>query len=125
MSQHILFICQSCISLESEQLKSQVDGTKLLNLLLELYQNWSRKSELEIQPVGCLCTCDRPCVVALSGTNKPTYLFVDLPTLESAAALLKLGELYIDSNDGYIPRFKLPEVLQPRRLTRIPPLNQG
>lgn len=124
MLKHVLFVCKSCNSSTQED-KDPTDGSLLLNQLLDMYQNWSRQSELEIQAVGCLCTCERPCVVALSGANKPTYLFVDLPFQESAAELLQLGELYIDSDDGFVPRYKLPEILQPCRLARIPPLPQG
>lgn len=71
--------------------------------------------------MGCLCTCDRPCVVALAGVNKPTYLFADLPVRETASALLTLGELYLESDDGLVSNYKLPEVLQVGRVARIPP----
>lgn len=125
MPKHVLFVCKSCNFSPTQEQEGQSDGSNLLNQLLALYQDWSRQSELEIQAVGCLCTCERPCVVALAGANKPTYLFVDLPVLESATALLRLGELYIDSDDGFVPKYKLPEVLQPSRLARIPPLPQA
>lgn len=126
MSKHVLFVCKSCnFSPDQEKHQGQSGGTLLLNHLLESHQTWPGKAELEIQSVGCLCTCERPCVIALSGINKPTYLFTDLPPLESATDLLKLGRLYLDSEDGYVPNYKLPEVLQPKRLTRIPPWPQG
>ncbi|MUL37728.1 DUF1636 domain-containing protein [Gloeocapsopsis dulcis] len=120
---HILFVCEACgFSADQELHEGQPGGAHLLNQLMPLYENWARKSELEIQTVGCLCACDRPCAVALGATNKITYLFGDLPPLESAEALLKLGELYLDSEDGYILPAKLPLVLRHRRYARIPPV---
>lgn len=125
MRKHTLFVCQSC-SLETgkDQPKENIDGNALLNQLLNLYKNWPRQTEMQIQPVGCLCICDRPCAVAIASLEKPTFLFVDLPPTEVAPALLQLCELYLDSEDGYVPRFKLPEILQPARLARIPPVSQ-
>ncbi len=126
MPKHVLFVCKSCnFSPSQEQYEGQSGGSHLLSQLSALYQDWSRQTELEIQSVSCLCTCDRPCVVALAGINKPTYLFGDLPPLESAAALLQLGELYIDSDDGAVSKSKLPEVLKPARLAWIPPWPQA
>lgn len=126
MARHVLFVCKSCsFSREQEKQEGQLGGTLLLEQLLALHQSWPRKAELKIEPVGCLCTCEQPCVVALAGENKPTYLFTDLPPLESAADLLKLGELYLDSGDGYVSNYKLPEMLQPKRLTRIPCWSEG
>lgn len=126
MAQHVLFVCKSCsFSREQEKHEGQLGGAHLLNHLQELHQCWPHKAELKIESVGCLCTCEQPCVVALAGENKPSYLFVDLPPLESAADLLKLGELYLDSEDGYVPNYKLPETLQPKRLTRIPCWSEG
>lgn len=125
MSEHVLFVCESChFSPTQEKYCGQLGGKLLLDRVLERYSDWSGQSELEIQRVGCLCICDRPCAVALAGVNKPTYLFGDLPALDSASALLTLGELYIESDRGMIPRYQLPEVLQPARLARIPPFPQ-
>lgn len=126
MPKHVLFVCKSCnFSPAQKQYEEQLGGSDLLNQLLALYQDWPRQSDLEIQAVGCLWTCDRPCAVALAGVKKYTYQFVDLPPLESAVALLQLGESYIDSDDGYVLPSKLPETLKPRLLARIPPWPQG
>jgi predicted metal-binding protein len=122
MAKHILVVCEDCgFSANQHKHEGQAGGIHLLNQLKPLYENWSRKSELEIQTVGCLCACDRPCTIGLTGTSKITYLFGDLPPLESAADLLTLGELYIDSEDGYILPAKMPKLLRDRRFARIPP----
>lgn len=122
MTKHTLFVCQSCsLTTEQDQPEENMDGNALLSQLLSLYEGWLRQAELQIQSVGCLCICDRPCAVAITSQEKPTFLFVDLPPTEVAPALLQLCELYLDSEDGFVPRFKLPEILQPARLARIPP----
>lgn len=118
MSTHILLICESC-QLPSDG--EQKAGTQILKQLQSLSETWVNQFNFEIQGAGCLCTCDRPCVVALAGANKPTYLFADLPMEGTAQALLRLGELYANSNDGMVPKYQLPKVLKPSRLTRIPP----
>lgn len=123
MAKTVLFVCKSCvISTQSKDKNRVPDGTYLLDRLIDLHQNWSRRAELEIQAVGCLCICDRPCAVAIAGEAKPTFLFVDLPVEESAIAILKMSEFYLNSEDGYVPRFQLPPLLQSARLARIPPL---
>ncbi|MBE9052032.1 DUF1636 family protein [Nostocales cyanobacterium LEGE 11386] len=125
MTKHILFVCKSCnATSEQKQDKKQSDGSTLLDKLLALHQNWSRKSELEIQAVGCLWVCSHPCVVALSGTNKTTYLFTDLSLVESANALLEFSELYLDSDDGNVIWKQFPEVLQSSGVAQIPPVPQ-
>jgi len=118
MSEHIFFVCESC-QLETEE--SEPAGKTLLRELQEKHQNWFRKDEFKIQSVGCLCTCDRPCVLAMAGTNKLTYLFADLPARDIADALLQLGDLYAEHDRGSVPNYKLPKVLQAARLARIPP----
>jgi predicted metal-binding protein len=122
MTKHIFFVCESCCldPVNSNGQDSTPGGTILLKELQDRHQNWSRRSEFEIRGVGCLCTCDRPCVLALAGINKPTYLFADLPVREMASSLLKLGELYADSDNGLVPNYKLPKVLQMARIARIP-----
>jgi len=100
MSEHIFFVCESC-QLETEE--SEPAGKSLLKELQEQHQNWSRKDEFEIRGVGCLCACGQPCVFALAGMNKPSYLFADLPAQGIAPDILTLGEFYVNSNNGMVP----------------------
>ena len=121
MANHILVICKACgADAEAGSLKQETDGLRLLHQLKELHEQWPRKDELAIETTSCLCVCDRPCAIAYVGTRKPTYLFGDLP-VESAADLLTAGELYLDSEDGMVPAYRLPNELQSRRIARIPP----
>ncbi len=122
MANHRLIICEHCsFSPTQDEHEGLSGGAHLLNKLKPLYEQWSRKAELEIQTTGCLCVCDRPCAIALVGTHKYTYLFADLPPLDCAADLLTASELYLDSEDGSVDRYQLPPALRSQRLARIPP----
>jgi predicted metal-binding protein len=121
MTKHLLIVCKACGATSEEDSPTQeTDGIRLLNQLKKLHEQWPRKDELVIETTTCLCICDRPCAIAYVGTHKPTYLFGDLP-VESAVDLLTAGELYLDSEDGMVPAFKLPASLRPYRIARIPP----
>lgn len=122
MANHALIICKSCqLSAVREKHSDETDGTRLLKELQLLYDQWTRRNELAIETTSCLCICERPCAIAFVGTQKPTYLFGDLPPLECAADLLVASELYLDSDDGMVPAFQLPASLKPHRIARIPP----
>jgi predicted metal-binding protein len=100
MSKPTLFVCQSCHSSEERPEDQPADGARLLQQLNALCTKQRQSEELEIQPVGCLWTCDKPCAVAFSAPHKPTYLFTNLPTDETATALLEFGKLYRDRKTG-------------------------
>lgn len=122
MAKHVLVVCEACgASNEQEGSNQKTDGIRLLHQLKELHEQWSRKDELAIETTTCLCICERPCAIAYVGTGKPTYLFGDLDPEHSAADLLTASELYLDSEDGMVPAFKLPSKLRPCRIARIPP----
>ena len=72
-----------------------------------------------------MSACKRPCAIAFAGPNKTSLMFGDLPPLDSAAAILQLGEQYYTSTDGIVPRQRRPEVLQKGILARIPPPPQN
>jgi len=119
MSKHILFVCKSCHRSSEERPNDQpADGTRLLEQLNTLPTDQS--NGFEIQPVGCLWTCDKPCAVAFSAPHKPTYLFTTLPTDATAPALLEFGKRYLDSNTGDIPWKQFPEALQSVSIAKIP-----
>lgn len=117
-----LIVGKSCgFSVDEERRDSETGGAYLLKHLQALYDQWPRKDDLTIETTGCLCVCDKPCAVAYVSTGKPSFLFADLNPVTCAADLLTAAELYLDSQNGMVPCFKLPQALQPRRLARIPP----
>lgn len=117
-----LIVCKSCgFSADEEKRDGETGGEHLLKHLEALHSQWPRRGELAIVTTGCLCVCEKACAIAYVGTGKPTYLFTDLDPATCAADLLTAAELYLDSDDGMVPCFKLPDELQPRRTARIPP----
>lgn len=122
MTKHVLIVCKACgATSDEDSLTQETDGARLLNQLKELHEEWPRKDELAIETTSCLCICERACAIAYVGTHKPTYLFGDLDPATCAADLLAASELYLDSEDGMVPAFKLPAKLKPCRIARIPP----
>jgi predicted metal-binding protein len=120
MLKHALFVCQSCHHSEERPDDQPADGTRLLEQLNALCTEQRQSEEFEIQPVGCLWTCDKPCAAAFSAPHKPTYLFTTLPTDETAPALLEFGKRYLESKTGDIPWKHFPEALQSASIARIP-----
>ncbi len=128
MSKAILFVCQACRFDHTDASSEQPsEGAKLLTHLQALHPTWLLLSALEIQPVECLWTCDHPCVIALSSPQKSTYMLASVPVVDAveqtAAAVLELSQLYLNSKDGTIPWKQFPEVLQTDIIARIPPLS--
>lgn len=69
--------------------------------------------------------CSRGCVAAISCPEKPTYLLVDLPPDESAAALLELMQLYINNDKEAFIWKKLSQLLQLAIFAQIPSVVSG
>jgi predicted metal-binding protein len=120
MSDPTLFVCKSCHR-SSEDLpeSAKSDGTCLLEQLqaAELPQT----AQVKLQSVDCLWLCDHGSVAALSSTDKPTYVFSNLPVEGSAEALQQFAALYATSKKGNVPWKKLPAVLQSTTIAKVPP----
>jgi predicted metal-binding protein len=123
MPKHILFVCQSCHRSSEELAENQPsDGSILLDQINSLCNQNFSSEQLEIKPVECLWACSQGCVVSVSSSNKPTYLFVNLPLQESPTALLEFLQLYIRSRKGNIAWKKFPKLLQDAMFAQIPPV---
>lgn len=116
MSKPVLFICQSCNAETNPDLEPSL-GNCLLKRLQELNQD-----RFEIRAEQCMWMCEQGCVAAISSSDRPTYLFTDLPLEDSAEALLEFAELYRESQGKSIPFKKIPQLLQSVTIARIPPV---
>jgi predicted metal-binding protein len=116
MSKPILFVCQSCNAVSNPDLEPSL-GTCLLNRLQELNQD-----RFEIRAEHCMWMCEQACVAAIAAGNRHTYLFTDLPLLDSAEALLQFAELYRNRSGKTIPFKTIPQLLQSVTIARIPPI---
>lgn len=128
MTKHTLFVCKTCsASIAHDDVTDDTitEGVLLLKHLQELHQNGSVGNELNVEPVGCLWTCDRPCSVTFACPGKYTYHFVDLHHAECVSELQQFSELYLNSADGYVKPPKMPGELRSRLLVRVPPLPES
>jgi len=125
-STHTLIVCTSCnASFDCDAATETAEGNRLFLQLQTAHRNSLTQDKLKIQATGCLWTCDRPCSVSIVCPNKYTYHFADVPDQNSAEDLLKVCQLFIESEDGYILPAKLPRSLRSKLLVRIPPPEQS
>ena len=122
-SQHFLFVCKACATIRIEgKPQGKSGGEQLLEQLQELHADWELRDEFQIQEVECMSACNRSCAISLVASGKYTYLFGDLPALESAAAVLDCAKLYFTNPQGYLAWVDRPKPLKNGILARIPPL---
>lgn len=123
MVKHILFVCEVCnFSATQKQYEGLSGGFYLLKQLSGFSPNQTISDQIEIRPVECMDACKHPCVAVLSCVSKPTYLFTNLPPLESAEALLWLCDRYIKCEDGRVRWREFPDVLKSTMFAQIPPV---
>jgi predicted metal-binding protein len=125
MTKHTLFVCTSCsasIAHDDVTDDTMTEGVLLFNQLQASQQDNAENSQLKIQKVGCLWTCDRPCSVTFACPGKYTYHFVDLNHAECVSELQQFSQLYMQSADGYVKPPKMPGELRSRLLVRVPPV---
>jgi predicted metal-binding protein len=125
MSKASLFICQSCRAAHDHEDDRPSEGALLFESIQALQREWVDHSDITIQAVRCLWTCDHPCAIALSSPHKSTYLLANIVTTQVtipaiAAAILHLTQCYLDSEDGNLVWKQFPEVLQTNIVAQIP-----
>lgn len=122
-TQHTLFVCKACATTRIEgKPQGESGGEQLLRQLQELHTAWELRHEFQIQEVDCMSACSRSCAISFAAPGKYTYLFGDLPALESAAAVLDCAKLYFANSQGYLAWVDRPKPLKNGILARIPPL---
>jgi predicted metal-binding protein len=125
MAKHILFVCEICqFSVDQKQHEGLLGGEHLLKQLSDFSLNQTIYEQIEIRPVECMDACKHPCVAVLSCASKPTYLFTNLPPLESTEALLWLCDRYIEREDGRVRWREFPDVLKSTMFAQIPPVEK-
>lgn len=119
---HVLHICTTCRPPGTDPAAPR-DGDALYGLVAALYRDWPGRAHIALNPVECMSGCDRACTVALSGPDKPSYMFGDKqPNAETAAAALEMAEQYVASESGLLPRKERPEPFRKGILAQIPAL---
>ena len=124
-TQHVLFVCKTCATVYVEgKPQGKSGGQELLEQLQELHKDWELRNEFQLQAVECMSACSRSCAISFAAPGKYTYLFGDLPTQESAAAVLECAKLYFAHPEGYMAWVDRPKPLKNGIVARIPPLVQ-
>jgi predicted metal-binding protein len=124
---HRLLVCTTCASTWQNGKKVGVSGGEnLFSELVQLQQNWDRRSQFEVQAVSCMSACSQSCVVAFAAEDKYSYLFGNLPSdVENMAittsAILTCAEIYSDRADGMLAWKERPEPLKSGVVARLPP----
>ena len=88
-------------------------STKLLDSAL--------KDIVNVAPARCLSLCPRPCGIAFSSPGAWSYLFGDQRPGETASDIIKCLEIYVEIQNGELPRRRRPKALQVSILGRLPP----
>ena len=79
------------------------------------------KDIVNVAPARCLSLCPRPCGIAFSSPGAWSYLFGDQRPGETASDIIKCLEIYVEIQNGELPRRRRPKALQASILGRLPP----
>ena len=112
-----LFPCQLCDVGGTE--KEGGKGHRLGALLREAAAG---RSDVRVQPIGCLGGCEKPCSVGVAAPGKCSYVYTGLqPDAASVAALLEYAAQYAAAPLGVVRQLERPPLLRNNVLVRIPP----
>lgn len=128
MTMLTILVCTSCsatIAHDDVTDDTRTEGVLLKEQLEALQQQGDLTDAVNIQAVGCLWTCDRPCSVSFVCPDKYTYHFVDLNYEACATELQQFADLYLKSTNGYVKPPKMPGELRSHLLVRIPALEKA
>lgn len=118
----VLHVCTSCRASGSpREPRESRAGFKLYQELRKTFHDSPLSHHVEVRPTKCLSLCPRPCGIALSSPGAWSYLFGDQNPGESARDIIKCVSLYIDTEDGFMPREQRPKYLRASILGRVPP----
>ncbi len=120
MTQNKLFVCTLCRFSKTEKEHDGLRGGQhLFNVLSEQLAGLSDR--LQVQPVKCMASCDRACVVAFTGANKHTFIFGDLQPLDSASDVSQFCQQYLEHPTGAVPYQERPEAIKRKLFVVLPP----
>lgn len=119
----VLHVCTSCKTPGSPRSpRESRAGFRLYKKLRSAFQDSPLGRHVEVRPAECLSLCPRPCGIAFSSPGAWTYLFGDQRPEESARKILECNSIYINREDGFMPREQRPKPLRASVLGRVPPL---
>ena len=76
---------------------------------------------LAVTGVDCLAVCKRPCTIALSATDKWTYLIGDLDPNSQVDEIVAAARSFAASENGIVPWRERPASFRKGVIARVPP----
>jgi predicted metal-binding protein len=124
MTQHTLFVCESCrFSVAEKERDGLRGGMHLLNHLQNHLQANPISISLSVQPVKCAAACGRPCVIGLVAPGKLSYVFGDQSPTD-AESIVRFVCQYVAQADGRVLYRDRPEALQQGVISVLPATSQ-
>lgn len=119
MTQHTLFVCTLCHSSEVDQTAGS--GGQYLFERLQQALETADSDAISLQPVRCMGSCSRSCVVAFAAANKLTFILSNLSPVRSVAELLQFSQQYVTHPSGHVPYKERPALIRSNLLVVLPP----
>ena len=114
-SQMILSICTRCRDGQEQDYQEVLGGERMAKAILARQFAWKDFS-FGFRGVACMSNCKRPCIAAICGHGRFSYLFGDLdPEMPSTVdALVEFPSIYLTAPEGFVGRRNRPIPLQKR-----------
>jgi predicted metal-binding protein len=123
MTTAMIFVCISCRrSLGDGEESFDQPGQGLVEAIEARLQG-DGQGRLAVTGVDCLAVCKRPCTIALSGTNKWTYLIGDLDPDSQVDEIVAAARSFAASDNGIVPWRQRPPSFRKGVVGRVPPLD--
>lgn len=125
MTTATIFVCVSCRrSLGDGEESFDQPGRGLVEAIEARLQG-DGHGRLAVTAVDCLAVCKRPCTIALSGTNKWTYLIGDLDPDSQVDEIVAAARSFAASDNGIVPWRERPPSFRKGVIARVPPVAGG
>lgn len=123
MTAATIFVCTSCRrGLGDDDESSDQPGRALVEAIEARLRDDDR-GRVAVTGVDCLAVCKRPCTIALSATNKWTYLIGDLDPDLQVDEIVAAARSFAASENGIVPWRERPASFRKGVIARVPPLD--
>jgi len=123
MTTATIFVCISCRrSLGDDEESFDQPGRGLVEAI-EARLRDGDQDRVAVAGVDCLAVCKRPCTIALSATNKWTYLIGDLDPDRQVDEIVAAARSFAASENGIVPWRERPASFRKGVIARVPPLD--
>jgi predicted metal-binding protein len=123
MTTATIFVCISCRrSLGDDEESFDQPGRGLVEAIEARLRDGDQDG-VAVTGVDCLAVCKRPCTIALSATNKWTYLIGDLDPDRQVDEIVAAARSFAASENGIVPWRERPASFRKGVIARVPPLD--